>query len=92
MLNEETYENFWELFDRIPSIDHPGQSVTKEILDFDHLHPTEARARLIDRNGKILDVKSMGFDNKDHHTFLQPISGICGKQLLLFKNGLVFLN
>lgn len=68
MLNEETYENFWELFDRIPSIDHPGQSVTKEILDFDHLHPTEARARLIDRNGKILDVKSMGFNNKDRLT------------------------
>ena len=54
MLNEETYENFWELFDRIPSLDHPGQSVTKEILDFDHLHPTEARARLIDRHGKFL--------------------------------------
>lgn len=68
MLNEETYENFWELFDRIPSIDHPGQSVTKEILDFDHLHPTEARARLIDRHGKILDVKSMGFDNNDRLT------------------------
>lgn len=65
MLNEETYENFWELFDRIPSIDHPGQSVTKEILDFDHLHPTEARARLIDRHGKIIDVKSMGFDTND---------------------------
>ena len=68
MLNEETYENFWELFDRIPSLDHPGQSVTKEILDFDHLHPTEARARLIDRHGKILDVKSMGFDNNDRLT------------------------
>ena len=68
MLNEETYENFWELFDRIPSIDHPGQSVTKEILDFDHLHPTEARARLIDCHGKILDVKSMGFDNNDRLT------------------------
>ena len=68
VLNEETYENFWELFDRIPSLDHPGQSVTKEILDFDHLHPTEARARLIDRHGKILDVKSMGFDNNDRLT------------------------
>lgn len=68
MLNEETYENFWELFNRIPSLDHPGQSVTKEILDFDHLHPTEARARLIDRHGKILDVKSMGFDNNDRLT------------------------
>lgn len=68
MLNEETYENFWELFNRIPSIDHPGQSVTKEILDFDHLHPTEARARLIDRHGKILDVKSMGFNKDDRLT------------------------
>lgn len=61
MLNEETYENFWELFRSIPSLDNPGRSVTEEILNFDHAHPTCAKARLIDRDGKILDVKSMGF-------------------------------
>lgn len=65
MLNEETYENFWELFSSIPSLDMPGMSVTEEILNFDHLHPTHAQARLIDKHGVIQDVHSMGFDTKD---------------------------
>lgn len=65
MLNEETYENFWELFSSIPSLDMPGMSVTEEILNFDHLHPTHAQARLIDKNGVIQDVHSMGFNTKD---------------------------
>ena len=65
MLNEETYENFWELFSKIPSLDWPGRSVTEEILNFDHLHPTHAQARLVDKHGVILDVKSMQFSNKD---------------------------
>lgn len=65
MLNEETYENFWELFSTIPSLEMPGKSVTEEILNFDHLHPTHAQARLVDRYGVILDVKSMGFNNAD---------------------------
>lgn len=61
MLNEETYENFWELFDSIPSLDNPSRSVTSEILNFDHAHPTNAKARLVDKDGNILNVKSMGF-------------------------------
>lgn len=65
MLNEETYENFWELFKTIPSLEWPNKSVTEEILNFDHLHPTHAQARLIDRFGKIQDVKSMQFNNAD---------------------------
>ncbi|MBU3092117.1 oleate hydratase [Clostridium sp. CM028] len=65
MLNEETYENFWELFSGIPSLDMPGKSVKEEILNFDHLHPTHAQARLIDKDGVILDVTSMGFNNSD---------------------------
>lgn len=65
MLNEETYENFWELFSTIPSIENENKTVTEEILNFDHLHPTHAQARLIDKNGVIQDVKSMGFNNKD---------------------------
>lgn len=65
MLNEETYENFWELFSDIPSLDMTGKSVKEEILNFDHLHPTHAQARLIDKDGVILDVTSMGFKNAD---------------------------
>ncbi|WP_252217876.1 oleate hydratase [Clostridium chauvoei] len=65
MLNEETYENFWELFSSIPSLDYPNKSVTEEILNFDHLHPTHAQARLVDKYGIIQDVTSMGFNNED---------------------------
>ena len=65
MLNEETYENFWELFATIPSLDMPYMSVTEEILNFDHHHPTHAQARLVDKQGNILDVKSMGFNQAD---------------------------
>lgn len=65
MLNEETYENFWELLKSIPSIDMPGMSVTEEILNFDKLHPTHSQARLIDKDGKIVDVTKMGFNSAD---------------------------
>ncbi len=65
MLNEETYENFWDLFHTIPSLERPGLSVTEEILEFDHAHPTHANARLIDKDGYVLDVMSMGFDTSD---------------------------
>ena len=71
MLNEETYENFWELFRSIPSLDRPTRSVTEEILNFDHAHPTHARARLVDKNGNILDVKQMGFDQADRMALLK---------------------
>nr|WP_314464027.1 oleate hydratase [uncultured Clostridium sp.] len=71
MLNEETYENFWELFRSIPSLSKQGKSVTEEILDFDHAHPTSAKARLIDKDGTILDVKSMGFNQKERMALLR---------------------
>lgn len=71
MLNEETYENFWELFGSIPSLRQPGRSVTEEILDFDHAHPTCAKARLVDKDGNILNVKSMGFNQADRMAFLK---------------------
>lgn len=65
MLNEETYENFWELFSTIPSLEYPNKSVTEEILNFDHHHPTNAKARLVDKYGNIIDVSTMGFNNTD---------------------------
>ncbi|MTD41909.1 oleate hydratase [Erwinia sp. CPCC 100877] len=65
MLNEETYENFWELFDSIPSVDWPNHSVTEEILNFDHLHPTHAQARLVTSDQQIIDAHALGFNNED---------------------------
>lgn len=71
MLNEETYENFWELFGSIPSLNNPDRSVTEEILNFDHAHPTHAKARLVDKEGNILDVRSMGFTQEERMALLK---------------------
>lgn len=65
MLNEETYENFWDLCSRIPSLDVPNISVKDEILAFDHANPTHANARLIDKAGNILPVRDMQFSTHD---------------------------
>ncbi|MBY0116499.1 oleate hydratase [Paenibacillus sp. FSL L8-0435] len=65
MLNDEAYENLWELLASIPSIDRPGISVRQEITEFDDANPTHSNARLINRDGKVEDVLSMGFDMAD---------------------------
>lgn len=64
MLNEETYENLWDVLRDIPSLDHPGQSVFDEIIEFDHTHPTYSTSRLIDtKNG----VRDKGGADDYHH-------------------------
>lgn len=71
MLNEETYENLWDVLRSVPSLDHPGQSVTDDILNFDHAHPTHDMARLMDKrngirnNGGADDYSHMQFNNQD---------------------------
>lgn len=70
MLNEETYENFWDVLSTIPSLNAPGKSVTQEILDFDHAHPTHDVGRLLDGHGPRTrgdrdDYRHMQFTNKD---------------------------
>lgn len=71
MLNEETYENLWDIFRTIPSLNSPGKTVTEEILDFDHAHPTHDVGRLIDslngvRNkGDSNDYSRMQFNTLD---------------------------
>jgi oleate hydratase len=71
MLNDETYENTWELLSTIPSLEDESISVRDEIIAFDKAHPTHANARLIDKNGNIQDVMSMGFDNADRMAMLK---------------------
>lgn len=71
MLNEETYENTWELFRSIPSIEYKDTSLCDEILQFDHAHPTHARARLVDKDGVRLNVRSMGFTQKERMRLLK---------------------
>ncbi|WP_199242496.1 oleate hydratase [Desulfosporosinus fructosivorans] len=65
MLNDEAYENTWELLSSIPSLNDPDKSVRAEILEFDTAHPTHAKARLVNKEAEIVDVLSMGFDLSD---------------------------
>ncbi|KRK46175.1 oleate hydratase [Dellaglioa algida] len=71
MLNEETYENLWDVLREVPSLDHPDKTVTEEILDFDHAHPTHDIARLIDKmdgirnKGGKNDYRHMQFNTRD---------------------------
>ncbi|TGK02611.1 oleate hydratase [Leptospira langatensis] len=65
MLNEETYENFWDLMERIPSLEDPSISLKEEIFTFDHANPTHSLARLIDKDGNILSVTDMQFNSED---------------------------
>lgn len=65
MLNDETYENLWELLSSIPSLDDPSQSVRDEIMAFDTAHPTHSRARLVNKDGEVVDAASMGFNMGD---------------------------
>lgn len=65
MLNDEAYENLWELLATIPSIERPDMSVREEITAFDNANPTHSNARLINRDGQVEDVLSMGFDMVD---------------------------
>lgn len=72
MLNEETYENLWDVLRTIPSLEREGKSVTDDILDFDHGHQTYNAARLIDDLGvrnrpDANNVEHMQFDNRDRY-------------------------
>lgn len=73
MLNDETYENTWDLLRSIPSLDHPELSVRDEIIAFDTAHPTHSNARLVNRDGQVADVTSMGFDMADRLAMVKLI-------------------
>ncbi|MFD9127531.1 oleate hydratase [Kitasatospora sp. NPDC059571] len=65
MLEDEAYSCLWDLLETIPTLDDEGVSVRQEIIDFNRAWPTDARARLIDRNHRILDASRLGLDMHD---------------------------
>lgn len=71
MLNDETYENLWDLLLSIPSLDQPGRSVREEIIEFDTANPTHSNARLVNAKGEVEDVLSMGFDMADRMAMMK---------------------
>lgn len=65
MLNRQTYENFWDIFSSIPSLEQEGMSVTEEILTFSQENPCYAKARFLDGSGEIMDCSSYGLSKAE---------------------------
>jgi oleate hydratase len=65
MLESEVYVCLWDLLDSIPTLSNPKQSVKQEIWEFNAANPTDAKARLIDKNHQILDAADLGFNARD---------------------------
>ncbi|MFF4979135.1 oleate hydratase [Streptomyces sp. NPDC001046] len=55
----------YDLLSGIPSLDDPSVSVTQEILAGHEDLARDGIARLVDGDGKIVDVSSMGFSERD---------------------------
>ena len=60
----------WDLFKSIPSLEHPGQTVSDETVAFNEMHQSHSKARLVDRNRSKVDVTSMGFSMRDRAELL----------------------
>ena len=65
MFDYEQYPALWNVLSEIPAISNKNISVYDEIKDFNEKVQTNGKARLVDRNGQITDVSSMGFDESD---------------------------
>jgi len=65
MLTTDNYECTWDLFKSIPSLVHPGKTVFEETLDFNEVHKSHSRARLVDQRRAKVAVESMGFTMAD---------------------------
>ena len=62
MINRQTYENFQDILSSIPSLEHEGNSVEDDMLQFSNTKPCCAKARFLDETGEIMDVSSYGLN------------------------------
>jgi len=62
MFTEETYVCLWNVLDSIPSVDDPTTSVKQQAWAFNAEWRSHSRARLIDRQRRILDASDLGFN------------------------------
>jgi oleate hydratase len=65
MLTTDNYECTWGLFKSIPSLASPGKTVFGETIEFNVRNVSHSKARLVDRDGRKVDVTSMGFSMQD---------------------------
>ena len=65
MINRQTYENFQDILSSIPSLEHEGNSVEDDMLQFSNTKPCCAKARFLDETGEIMDVSSYGLNKQE---------------------------
>lgn len=65
MLEDKAYQCTWDLFSTVPSLEDPETSVRQEIVAFNEQVHTQAKARLIDRDHRILDAADYGLSLRD---------------------------
>ena len=71
MFDYEQYPALWNVLSEIPAISDKNISVYEEIKNFNERIQTNSKARLVDRNGQITDVSSMGFNESDRMTLIK---------------------
>jgi oleate hydratase len=71
MLTTDNYECTWDLYKTIPSLNHEGQTVFDETMEFNEKHKANSMARLVDRRRAKVPVASMGFSIEDRIELLK---------------------
>lgn len=74
MLTDETYLCLWDLFSSIPSLENPDVTVRDEVVNFNNKVRTDAHARLIDHDHKIIDAHKLGFRSAHRMQMLKLLS------------------
>lgn len=74
MFDYEQYKTLFNLLSEIPSVANPKITVTEEIYTFNEKIQTHANARLIDKNGNIADVSTMGFNEGDRLSLVRLLA------------------
>jgi len=82
---EAEFRCTYDLLSQIPSLDNPSVSVTEDILAAYEDFGWDDAARLVDADGKIMDVRSMGFSDHDRldlvRCLVTPESRLDGKRI-----------
>src|SRR5271155_412063 len=73
-LEDEAYLTLWNLLESIPSLEDPDISVRQEIRAFNERVKSNARARLIDKDHRILDAGAYGFNTKDRIELMRVLA------------------
>ncbi len=74
MLEEEAYQTLWNLLASIPSLENLDVTIRDETLDFNAKVKTEAHARLVDRNHRIVDAAAYGFNRADRREMVRLLA------------------